>query len=154
MKPALRRFVEKLEDYGGVQLALIEEVVEEVEDPKKILSSLRKETMKVSLMNRTQLLGHLNTLKRLCHCFRQRDVKDGVDSVQVLHPAISISPFLSKTHQEMIQAGLKQLDFMDWQDMTATELEITRDLMSELTGVPQFAVKLVEQSLEEILSGE
>ena len=97
MKPALRRFVEKLEKFGGVQQALIEEVVKEVEDTKKILSSLRKVTMKLHLMNRTQLLGHLNTLKRLCHCLRQRDDKDGADSVQVLHPAISISPFIPET---------------------------------------------------------
>ena len=49
---------------------------------------------------------------------------------------------------------MKQLDFMGWHGMTATEWEMTKDLMSELTGVPQFAVKLAEQSLELILSGE
>ena len=54
----------------------------------------------------------------------------------------------------MIQAELKQLDFMGWHGMTATEWEMTKDLMSELTGVPQFAVKLAEQSLDLILSGE
>ena len=85
VKPTVMKFVEKLKDYDGVELALIEKVVEEVPDPKKIISSVRKETISVSQMDRTQLLGHLNTLRRLCSCFRQKEVSDGVENVQVMH---------------------------------------------------------------------
>ena len=43
---------------------------------------------------------------------------------------------------------------MDWHDMTTTEVKIIKDLVKELKDVPRFAVRLVEQTLTELLDGD
>ena len=82
-KPPLMQFVEKMSDPAGVDLAIVQKVVEEVQRTDQIMRCLRKEARGLARMDRSHLLGFLNTLLRLKTCFLERDMEDGVQSVQV-----------------------------------------------------------------------
>ena len=82
-KPPLMQFVEKMSDPAGVDLAIVQKVVEEVQRTDQIMRCLRKEARGLARMDRSHLLGFLNTLVRLKTCFLERDMEDGVQGVQV-----------------------------------------------------------------------
>ena len=47
----------------------------------------------------------------------------------------------------MVSSGFKLLNLEDWQDMTASEVETTNQLVGEISGIPSFLVNLLKQRL-------
>ena len=49
----------------------------------------------------------------------------------------------------MSRAGLKQLSLVSWLDLSAKEKEITRELVKEMAGIPEFMVRLLDFTLND-----
>ena len=83
-------------------------------------------------MNRTQLLGFLKTILNVRNFFLEKDNQHGVD---ILH--------------EIATGVLKHMGrpTIDWSDYSSWEAEFLRSLIREVEGMPEFAVRMIDQFL-------
>ena len=83
-------------------------------------------------MNRTQLLGFLKTVLCVRNFFLEKDNQHGVE---ILH--------------ETASGVLKHLGraTIDWSDFSSWEAEFLRSLIREVEGMPEFALRMIDQFL-------
>ena len=83
-------------------------------------------------MNRTQLLGFLKTVLSVRNFFLEKDNQQGVE---ILH--------------ETASGVLKHLGraTIYWSDFSSWEAEFLRSLIREVEGMPEFALRMIDQFL-------
>jgi len=139
LKPAIMTFVEKLQDCRGVQEDIVEETLNEVEDPEEILSVMRKKMINISQMERSELLGFTKTILYLRDGFLEKDLQDEVDIAQEM--ASDVLGFLGRST-------------IRWEDLECWEAEILRRLLRNVEGVPVFMRRMMDCIFRKVSNGQ
>ena len=136
VKPPMMRFHEQLETDNGVDDEVVERTVIE-DDPDTLTEVLRKKAVNMDKMNRTQLLAFMKTLFSVRDRFLERDNEAGVEAMQ-----------------SMAGAVVKQLGrvTISWLHLDQWEVDLLRTLIREVEGVPEFAVRMLDQILTKCCS--
>ena len=131
LKPPIMRIVESLETSYQIEESFLEDAVNE-DDHERLVSVLRKKSLTMDKMDRTQLLAFIKTLLSVRNCLLEKEQDRGVEMMQ-----------------EMASGVLKQLGrvSIDWLEVNEWEAGLLRRLMKEVEGVPAFLARMVDQFL-------
>ena len=131
LKPPIMRIVESLETSYQIEESFLEDAVNE-DDHERLVSVLRKKSLTMDTMDRTQLLAFIKTLLSVRNCLLEKEQDRGVEMMQ-----------------EMASGVLKQLGrvSIDWLEVSEWEAGLLRRLMKEVEGVPAFLARMVDQFL-------
>ena len=132
VQPPLMKFFSQVEREEGVEQQVVEESMEG-EDWKEVVKIVKKRVMQVEQMGRTQLVGLVNTVFSVRNCLVEKECQEGVE-----------------TMQGMARSILKQMgrSTIDWREMKGWEVEVVRQLIKEVEGIPGFVAGMVDQMLD------
>ena len=94
LKPPVMRFQEKLNQDSGVNTTLVEEVIEEVEDPSQIITLMKTRANMMDQMTRSQLVGFIRTILNLRDSFTEQEIEAGTEVMTVSASILISSPLL------------------------------------------------------------
>ena len=132
----MMRFHEQLETDNGVDDEVVERTVIE-DDPDTLTEVLRKKAVNMGQMNRTQLLAFMKTLFSVRDRFLERDNEAGVEAMQSM--AGGVVKHLGRVT-------------ISWLHLDQWEVDLLRTLIREVEGVPEFAVRMLDQILTKCCS--
>ena len=127
----LMKFCSQVEREEGVEQEVIEESMVGG-NWEKVVGLLKKIVLKVEQMERSQLVGLVRTVLGVRNCLVEKEYHQGVE-----------------TMQEIARTILKQMGraSIDWGEMKMWEVEVVRQLIKEVDGVPGFVARMVDQLL-------
>ena len=132
VQPPLMKFFSQVEREEGVEQQVVEESMEG-EDWKEVVKIVKSRVTKVEQMGRTQLVGLVKTVFSVRNCLVEKECQEGVE-----------------TMQGMARSILKQIgrSTIDWREMKGWEVEVVRQLIKEVEGIPGFVARMVDQLLK------
>ena len=134
LKPPVMRIVESLETSYQIEESFLEDAINE-DDHERLVSVLRKKSLTMDKMDRTQLLAFIKTLLSVRNCLVEKEQERGVEMMQ-----------------EMASGVLKQLGrvSIDWLEVSEWEAGLLKRLIKEVEGVPGFVARMLDQFLDNI----
>lgn len=134
LKPPVMRFKEKLSLDSGVPSNIVEEIIQEVEDPSQIIALMKTKANTMDQMTRGQLVGFIHTILNLRDSFTDQEIEAGKDVMM-----------------EMASSVLNHLGrpTIHWSELSDWEAKIFKRLIREVDGVPAFLVRLLDTILSE-----
>ena len=151
LKPPVMRFREKLALDSGVPGSIVEEIIEEVEDPSQIIALIKAKANTMAQMTRSQLVGFIRTILNLRDAFIEQEIEAGKD-VMLVSLSLLVSPHGNTTcYQEMASSVLNHLGrpTIQWSELSDWESKVFRQLIREVDGIPAFLVRLLDTILSE-----
>ena len=91
LKPPVMRFKEKLSLDSGVPSNIVEEIIQEVEDPSQIIALMKTKANTMDQMTRGQLVGFIHTILNLRDSFTDQEIEAGKD-VMMVSFSLLVSP--------------------------------------------------------------
>ena len=85
------RFKEKLSLDSGVPSNIVEEIIQEVEDPSQIIALMKTKANTMDQMTRGQLVGFIHTILNLRDSFTDQEIEAGKD-VMMVSFSLLVSP--------------------------------------------------------------
>ena len=131
VQPPVMKFCCQVTREKGVEQQVIEESMEG-EDWKEVVKIMKKRVMQVEQMDRRQLVGLVRTVLSVRNCLVEKECNEGVEITQGI--ARSILSHLGRAS-------------IDWGEMNGWEVEVVRQLIREVEGVPGFVARIVDQLL-------
>ena len=138
VQPPLMKFCSQVEREEGVEQQVMEESMEG-EDWNEVVKIVKRRVMQVDQMDRSQLVGLVRTVLSIRNCLVEKESQEGVE-----------------TMQGMARSILKQLgrSTIEWGDMKLWEVDVVRQLIREVEGVPGFVARMVDQLLDLVVVGQ
>lgn len=135
VRPPIMKFCTQMEKEEGVDQLVVEETLGE-SDWKDVARIVKKRVLIVDQMERIKLVGLVRTVLGVRNCLVEKECQEGVEAMQ-----------------EMARSILRQMgrNTIDWGEMKSWEVEVVRQLIKEVEGVPGFVAKMVDQLLDKLL---